>query len=99
MIVKKNVRIIIYSEDERWVAQCLEYDIGAQAKTLGELSTILELTLSAEFNESIERHGEPFVGIDPAPVHFHEMWESRSGAYTPVTNIDEHVSCQMAMYG
>ena len=61
-----------------WVAQCLEHDIGAQAPDIDTLNVRLGVVLNAELNESLERHGKPFAGIDPAPARFHLMWERRA---------------------
>ncbi len=47
--------------------------IGAQAPDLDTLQFRLGVVLDAEFEESMERHGEPFAGIDPAPEHYHRM--------------------------
>ena len=80
----QGIRVVILREGDYWVAQCLEYDIGAQAKNLRDLRAHLDLTLQAELQESLNRHGEPFAGIDPAPKYFHDLWESRSGAFMPV---------------
>jgi len=72
----EEIRVVIFRDAEMWAAQCLEYDIGTQAATLSELHTRLELTLRAELKESIERRGEAFTGIDPAPARYHQMWEN-----------------------
>ena len=81
----QKVHVIIFREGDCWVAQCLEYDIGTQAKDLGDLEIQFALTYKAEQKESIERHGKPFAGIDPAPRHFYDLWEGRSGEYKPLT--------------
>ena len=72
-----TIRVIVFKDEGLWVAQCLEYDIGAQADDLDALSDRLLVTLKAEINESVERHGEPFAGIPPAPKRFHLMWDRR----------------------
>lgn len=81
-----GLRVVIFSEEGKWIAQCLEYDIGAQADTLDDLITFLELTVKHEMRESEVRNGEPFAGIPPAPERFHKMWERRSGAFVPERN-------------
>lgn len=72
-----TIRVIVFKEDGQWVAQCLEFDISAQADDLDTLSERLVVTLKAEIRESLERHGKPFAGIDPAPKRFHMMWDRR----------------------
>ena len=78
------IRVLLSKEGETWVAQCLEYDIGAQARDLGELRTRLLVAIQAERDESLRRHGTPFAGIAPAPQHFHDRWLRRAGEFKPV---------------
>lgn len=79
----RPIRVLLAREGEFWVAQCLEYDIGAQARDLDDLRRRLLVALAAERQESIRRHGKPFAGIGPAPRPFHEQWERRAGLFTP----------------
>jgi hypothetical protein len=72
-----TIRVVVFKDNDAWVAQCLEYDIGAQADNIDTLNERLNVVLKAELKESIERHGRPFAGIDPAPQRFHTMWEHR----------------------
>lgn len=73
-----TIRVIVFKESDVWVAQCLEYDIGAQADSIDALTAQLNAVLKAEFKESMERHERPFAGIEPAPQRFHTMWEHRT---------------------
>jgi hypothetical protein len=72
------IRIIVFHDNGMWVAQCLEYDIGAQAADIDTLNARFDVVLRAELKESTEKHGKPFSGIDPAPERFHQMWERRA---------------------
>lgn len=76
------VRAVVLHEGDLWVAQCLEYDIGAQAPDLDSLRTRLDVALRFELMESLERTGQPFGGIDPAPRRFHDLWEKRARSFT-----------------
>jgi hypothetical protein len=78
-----HIRVLLAKEGDYWVAQCLEYDIGAQAADLEVLGKRLIAALEAEREESIRRHGKPFGGIAAAPAYFHERWEHRAGDFTP----------------
>lgn len=73
-----EIRVVIFQDSGMWVAQCLEYDIGAQAPDLDTLRDRLAATLKAELLESVARHTKPFAGIDPAPERFHRMWHRRA---------------------
>ena len=73
-----RVRVLVFKDDGLWVAQCLEYDIGAQAANLDTLHDRMMVVFKAELKESVERHGKPFAGIDKAPERFHKMWGHRA---------------------
>ena len=75
------IRVVVFKDDGNWVAQCLEYDIGAQAESMDLLNDRLKVVLMAEFKESMERHQAPFAGIDPAPERFQRMWERRAQSF------------------
>ncbi len=81
-----QIRAIIFREGDLWVAQCVEYDIGAQGRTLPEVTKRLELTVELELEESIRRHGAPFRGVPAAPSSVGDMWESQAGAFTPAAS-------------
>jgi hypothetical protein len=75
--MEKQVRVVVFKDGDSWVAQCLEYDIGAQASSLDELHDRLLVTFFAECEESHARNGEPLKGIDAAPQYFHDMWDRK----------------------
>jgi len=78
-----QIRVVMFQDGETWVGQCLEYDIGAQASTVEELHARLLLVVELDRKESLQKHGVEFKGIEPAPKHFHDMWEKRAGEFTP----------------
>lgn len=78
-----QIRVLVTKEGDYWVAQCLEYDIGAQARDPNELAKRLIAALEAERQETVKRHGCPFAGIAPAPHHFFEAWEKRVTLFKP----------------
>ena len=81
-----SLRVIVFMEQGMWAAQCLEYDIGAQGKTIKEAVSLFVATLELDRRESVSRHGQEFIGIDPAPQHFEEMWEQQFGMLTPANS-------------
>jgi hypothetical protein len=85
-----RIRAILFREGDLWVGQCIEYDIGAQAKTLTELHKKLELTVLFELQESLNRHGVPFKGIRSAPSSFADMWNKQSGEFRPASDVASH---------
>jgi hypothetical protein len=78
-----KIRVIAFKDGDQWVAQCLEYDIAAQAADLETVHARLMMALDAERAESMRLHDKPFAGIDPAPQHFLDMWSRRSGVFNP----------------
>ncbi len=98
MAIDGKLRVVILKEGDTWIAQCVEYDIGAQAKDLDELQSRFEAVFEAERAESVRVHGEEFAGIEPAPTLYAEMWEKSSGTFTPKNWNDVQSSpYQMAM--
>jgi hypothetical protein len=82
-----TIRVVVFKDNDVWVAQGLEFDIGAQADSIDALTERLDAVLKAEFKESFERHEMPFAGVPQAPQRFHTMWEhrTRSLAIKPMT--------------
>jgi hypothetical protein len=74
----QHLRVVVFQEEGAWVAQCLEFDIGAQAPDFKTLLRRFDLTMKVELEESIRRSGIPFAGIDPAPPYLQAMWEQDS---------------------
>src|SRR5438105_2063111 len=73
-----TIRVVMFRDGGLWVAQCLEYDIGAQAEDIDTLNDRLKVALKNELRESMEQHGKPFAGINQAPERFYQMWERRA---------------------
>ena len=72
----ENIRAVVIRDGDMWAAQCLEYDIGAQASSMDALLDRLACVIDAERAESMERSGgEAFVGIPKAPKYFWDLWE------------------------
>ena len=83
MLLELRVILFFDCDTASWNAQCLEYDIGAQAKSIEELQTRFEVTIRAEIEESVQANETPFAQIPKAPDYFFEQWENRSGLFTP----------------
>jgi hypothetical protein len=82
-----GIRAVIFQDGDLWVAQCLEYDIGAQAHDLDTVRRRLGLAIEIEQRTSMEVHGKEFAGIDRAPTCFFEMWEKRLRAFETKSEI------------
>ncbi len=79
------LRAVVVPDGGLWAAQCLEYDIGAQGRTVEESIERLGAAVRAERAESVARNGVEFAGIPAAPGEFEEMWNRRAAALRPVS--------------
>ena len=73
--MRKIVRVLVSKQGDFWIAQCLEYDIGAQARGIRDLLDNFELAFKAELAESFKQTGKPFGDVPPAPRKFHDIWD------------------------
>ncbi|WP_298222664.1 hypothetical protein [Acidocella sp.] len=88
-----HIRAIVYREGENYVAQCLEYDIAAQAGDLNVLLNRLYLTVEAEFALCAKSEASAHDCIPRAPNYYHSLWDKRSVAlqriHVPAPSIAE----------
>lgn len=70
-----TIRVAVYQDEGVWVAQCLNYDICAQAPDLGILQERFDATLAADLEESLKQTGVPFGGIAPPPENVRARFE------------------------
>jgi len=71
-----HLRAVLFEEGDSWSAQCLDYDIVAQAETLRDLPGELARILAVHIAASVQINREPFSGIAAAPQRFWELYES-----------------------
>lgn len=69
-----SLRVVIFREQETWVAQCLEYDLCTQAADLTTLQRRLRATLHAGA-------GRGLASLPAAPARFFAMWERRAATF------------------
>lgn len=66
-----QVRVIVVPErDGIYYAQCLEFDLGAQAKSLPELKVAFVRALMRHVVLSLKRNEEPFSALGKAPQRY-----------------------------
>lgn len=73
-----NVRVLLYREDDMWVAQCLEHDIAAQGKTLDEVQNKFHQTFIGQVILDLEAGKQPLKNVPKAPAEFLKMFENSS---------------------
>jgi len=83
-----KVRAVAFRRGDWWVAQCLEYRLATQTRSLEELPYELERLLSVQVQASLARGIEPFAGFAPAPRQYWEMYERARARVEPVTAAD-----------
>lgn len=74
-VMDMELRAVIFKRGAWWIGQCLEHDIGAEAKTIKQIGYELELAIVAHLAVSVANHLEPFKGIPQAPARYWRMFE------------------------
>jgi hypothetical protein len=67
---------VVYPEGDVYIAQCLEYDIASQGKTITQANERLVRNIAANLCVCVESGKKPFEGVPPAPRQFWEMFEN-----------------------
>jgi hypothetical protein len=70
---KEPLTLIVCQQAENWVAQCVEYDIAAQAKTLDDVIYEFQRVLEVQIAMDRELGLEPLSDVPPAPEEFRKM--------------------------
>jgi hypothetical protein len=71
-----KISAILFEREDAWVAQCLEYDITAQADSLPNLYYELERVLVGHIVISEENGEEPFELLPAAPQEYWQMFDA-----------------------
>lgn len=67
--------VLFEREPGNWVAQCLQYDIGAQAKNVPDLIYELQRSLVGHVAIAIDNGLEPFESLPAAPQEYWDMFK------------------------
>jgi len=70
-----TISAVLFQRGEWWVAQCLEYDIATQAKSLPDLRYELERVLVGHMVVAARLGKRPFEDLPPAPRPDWEMFD------------------------
>lgn len=88
--MSNQIRVIVFQDDDLWLAQGIEHDICVQAETLPAVFARFELAVNAEAKEGgLDR-------IAPAPDAFHKMWERRASKAGPPSSDGESIEFGLA---
>ena len=61
------VSVLLLHEQDNWVAQCLEYDVAAQGRTIAEAKAAFERTFVGQILVDVKNNSRPLEGIGQAP--------------------------------
>lgn len=84
---KLQVRTVIFREGDWWVAQCLDYDLAAQAKTLKDLAYEIQRVLVGHMVICKQEGITPFEHLPKAPEKYWELF-SEGLELSPPKNLD-----------
>ena len=70
-----DVSVLLLREENRWVAQCLEYDVAAQADTISEVKNAFEKAFCSQLAVNVSHGFEPMQSVPKAPTFYHKWFE------------------------
>jgi predicted RNase H-like HicB family nuclease len=73
---KFHIHAVLFKDADWWCAQCLEYDIATQAKSVEAVKAELEHTLTIHMELAAKRGREPFAGLPQAPQRYFDMYHT-----------------------
>lgn len=81
MNTQRGLRILVYKDEEKFIAQCVDFDICTQADDMDTLKTRMNDLIECELEEANETR----QALDPAPERFPKIWDQQgSHAYKEV---------------
>lgn len=85
-----NLRVVYFQEENYWLAQGLEHDICVQANSISDLYGKFEVAVRLETENGSLDH------IPAAPAHYFDLWEKRSGEFSPKNAKADNLTFAMA---
>jgi predicted RNase H-like HicB family nuclease len=82
--IPNKIHAVVFSEGDWFVAQCLEYDIATQAKSVSALIDEVEQIIAAHILVAEEKEVEPFANVPRAPGRFWRMYKDAKAKLEPV---------------
>ncbi len=74
-VSKYVIRAVVFQEGEWLCAQCLEYNLVAQAKSLNQLSRALQRLIVAHVAVRLRHKQQPFRDLPRAPEKYWAMFK------------------------
>ena len=97
--MSKKISVLVIKENDIWVAQCLEYDINAQAKEFSDIFYKFEEELVSHIVVSLSNNIDPF-SLPKAPKYYWDLYERANkicsnrisrNRFKAVPNIDDNL--------
>jgi hypothetical protein len=76
MVESLSIRAVVFQENGRWIAQCLECDLCTSAGDRKELTRKLASQLRLQIILDLAKGNKPFQDLPRAPQKFWEMYAS-----------------------
>lgn len=70
-----SISVLLRHEDHGWAAQCLEYDIAAQGKTLTEAKAAMEKAFVGQLVVDLINGTEPLSTVGKAPIEYWQQFQ------------------------
>lgn len=70
-----DVSVLLLREENRWVAQCLEFDVAAQADTIAEVKNAFERAFVSQVAVNVCNGHDAMHNVPKAPKFYHEWFE------------------------
>jgi len=101
-VMRKQLNLLIFKDcDDWWAAQCLEYDIAAQARTLKDVEYEIQRVIIGRIAAAIELKIDPFEDLSPAPEEYRRIFENTEKTLRvelkPIKNFPEYIFHEMFM--
>lgn len=74
-MAEQTIRVVVFKSGERWVAQCLEYDLCTSSADLERLPRQLISQLRTQVALDRRSGRQPFAGLSRAPQRFWDLYE------------------------
>jgi hypothetical protein len=70
-----KLRILLFEEENIWIAQCLENDIATQGALIKDAINAMERTILGQIALDVQDGIKPLSEIAPAPSSYFEMFD------------------------
>ncbi len=79
-----EIKVLIFKDQNLYIAQCLEYDLAVQAEGLEDLRENFALELALQIENDIQNGEEPLSTLPETPRVFWEMYQRANPLQNPI---------------